>query len=45
MSNYPKHGTEIDLEVEEVIVDGKRFTNADAEALADKAEAEGPPGI
>jgi len=45
MAKHPEHGSEIDLDVEEVIVDGKRFTNADAEALADKAEEQGPRGV
>lgn len=36
--------SDIDLDVEEVYVGGRRFTNADAEALADEAEATGPRG-
>lgn len=43
MAKNIKHGTDIDLDQEEVYVDGKRFTNADAEAAADQAELTGPP--
>ena len=41
----PKHTFEdIDLDVEVVIVDGKRFTEADAEAISDDIAASPPLG-
>lgn len=43
MAKTTKTGTDIDLDQEEVIVAGKRFTNADAEQLAEQLEASGPP--
>ncbi|PRY06096.1 hypothetical protein [Kineococcus rhizosphaerae] len=33
---------EVDLDTEEVFVNGRRFTNADAERLADEVEAHEP---
>jgi len=36
--------SDIDLDVEEVVVAGARFTNADAEALADELESAPPRG-
>ena len=41
----PKHTFEdIDLDTEVVIVDGKRFTEADAEAISDAIAARPPLG-